>query len=199
MQPHRQIRAVYTPESITVYQAYSEAIADAALCAQTLVAPFKRSRMTWIKPSFLWMAYRSGWATKPGQERVLAIEISRTGFEWALHNSCLSHFEHPTYTTKEDWQTRLTASLVRIQWDPERDLDHAALQNRSIQIGLSGEAVDPYVDEWIRSIEDKTNLCHRIHDLVKANETAQALKLLPQESRYPLPTNLAKTIGANVP
>jgi hypothetical protein len=38
--------------------------------------------MTWIKPSFLWMMYRCGWATKPGQERVLAIQITREGFEW---------------------------------------------------------------------------------------------------------------------
>jgi hypothetical protein len=48
--------------------------------------------MTWIKPSFGWMMYRSGWAAKPGQERILAIEISRTGFDWALAHSCLSQY-----------------------------------------------------------------------------------------------------------
>ena len=49
--------------------------------------------MTWIKPSFLWMMHRSGWATKPGQERVLAIEITRAGFEWALSHAALSHYD----------------------------------------------------------------------------------------------------------
>lgn len=35
-------------------------------------------RMTWIKPSFLWMMYRAGWGFKDkGQRRVLAIDISR--------------------------------------------------------------------------------------------------------------------------
>lgn len=174
MQPNRQVRGAHTPGSITVYQAYSAAIADSALQAQTLVTPFKRSRMTWIKPSFLWMAYRSGWATKPGQERVLAIKISRSGFEWALSNSCLSHFETPTYTRNEDWQTRLAISSVRIQWDPERDLHHEPLPHRSIQIGLSHEAVEHYVDKWIESIEDKTELCHRIRDLVQTNEQTRA-------------------------
>ena len=197
MQPSRQIRAVHTTDSVTVYQAYSTAIADAALNAQTFVAPFKRSRMTWIKPSFLWMAYRSGWATKPGQERVLAIQISRSGFEWSLTNSCLSHFEEPTYTSKEEWQTRLAASSVRIQWDPERNLHHAPLQHRSIQIGLSHKAVDLYVDKWIQSIEDKTDLCHQIRDLVQVNDQTRVNELLPPESLYPLPTNLAETIGAN--
>jgi hypothetical protein len=75
----RQIRAAQTAAPITVYQAYSPAIASPALAAGRFVAPFKRERMTWIKPSFLWMAYRSGWGTKPGQEQVLAVEITREG------------------------------------------------------------------------------------------------------------------------
>ncbi len=52
----RRIRAAYDNETIVVYQAYSPAIALPALQAQRFVAPFSRSRMTWIKPSFLWAA-----------------------------------------------------------------------------------------------------------------------------------------------
>lgn len=77
--PFRAIRAKFTESTITVYQAYSPEIAEPALRAGTFVPPFKRERMTWIKPSFLWMAYRSGWASKPRQERVLAFEITREG------------------------------------------------------------------------------------------------------------------------
>ncbi len=54
----RQVRAVFDAESILVYQAYGHEIADAALAAGTFVAPFNMNRMTWIKPSFLWMMYR---------------------------------------------------------------------------------------------------------------------------------------------
>jgi hypothetical protein len=39
------------------------------------------------------MAYRSGWATKPGQTRVLRIHLKRAGFEWALAHSTLSHYD----------------------------------------------------------------------------------------------------------
>lgn len=60
--------------------------------------------MTWIKPSFLWMAYRSGWGRKPGQERVLRIDITREGFEWALANSCLSHFDPSVHKGHGDWK-----------------------------------------------------------------------------------------------
>jgi hypothetical protein len=89
--PYRQIRAARDEESITVYQAYDPAIAEPAVTAQRFVTPFERERMTWIKPSFLWMMYRCGWATKPGRTRVLAIDLTHEGFAWALAHSCLSH------------------------------------------------------------------------------------------------------------
>ena len=82
--PTRQIRAQYDADTITIYQAYSPHIADAAVAAGRFADGFKRDRMTWIKPSFLWMMYRSGWVTKPGQERVIAIRIRRDGFDWVL-------------------------------------------------------------------------------------------------------------------
>jgi hypothetical protein len=84
--PLRQIQAVYDNETIRVYQAYSDAIADSALAHGTFVSPpFKMERMTWIKPSFLWMMYRAGWGFKaPGENRIWAIDITREGFEWAL-------------------------------------------------------------------------------------------------------------------
>jgi hypothetical protein len=58
----RLIRAAYTADTITVYQAYSPEIAEPAAAAGTFVSPFSRDRMTWIKPSFGWMMYLSGWA-----------------------------------------------------------------------------------------------------------------------------------------
>lgn len=99
--------------------------------------------MTWIKPSFLWMMYRSDWATKSGQEFVLAIQISRSGFEWALENSTISHFDPSSGQSHEQWRASLSAP-VRIQWDPERDLELNKLNYRSLQVGLSGEAVGRY-------------------------------------------------------
>ena len=81
--PTQQIRAVYNDQTIRVYQAYSDAIANTALLNQTFVSPpFKMERMTWIKPSFLWMMYRAGWGFKDdGQNRILAIDITLEGFE----------------------------------------------------------------------------------------------------------------------
>jgi hypothetical protein len=182
--PLRQIRAVYDDTTIRVYQAYSDAIADSALANGTFVSPpFKMERMTWIKPSFLWMMYRAGWGFKDaGQNRILAIDITREGFEWALANSCQSHAE-PSMS-RDEWNRLKDSSPVRIQWDPERDVHLQPLPHRAIQIGLGGQAVDLYVNQWIQRVTDLTPLAHRIHALVEAGQVDEARQLLPYESPY---------------
>nr|BFE61353.1 DUF4291 domain-containing protein [Dactylosporangium thailandense] len=182
MTPTRQIRAVHTATTITVYQAYNAAIASAAVAAGRFTGPFRRDRMTWIKPSFLWMMYRSGWAGKEGQEHVLAVEIRRDGFAWALEQAVLSHYDPDVHESAASWKRQLKASPVRVQWDPERDLHLRAVPGtRSLQLGLSGEAVRRYADEWTVSITDVTGLAHRVHELVRAGDLDAARALLPPE------------------
>jgi hypothetical protein len=191
-----QVRAVFTEKTITVYQAYPAGIAVPALKASTFVAPFKRTRMTWIKPSFLWMMYRSGWATKTDQERILSIEITREGFEWALSHACLSHFDRKRFSAKEAWRAELESSPVRVQWDPDRDLNLNPLPHRAIQIGLSGEAVTKYVDDWIVGITDVTQMAGDIHQAVQDGHREAAEALLPLEHMYPLPSHIDERIGS---
>lgn len=189
--PQQQIRAVYDEHTIRVYQAYNDGIADTALSNSTFVSPpFKMDRMTWIKPSFLWMMYRSGWGFKDeGQRRILAIDMSREGFEWALAHSCPSHPEPPM--SWDDWTTLKAASPVRVQWDPERDLHLRPLGYRAIQIGLGAEAVPLFVNQWIQRIVDITKLAHAIHRLVKEDKLDQAQARLPVERPYELSVSRA--------
>lgn len=197
--PRRDVRASFTDQTITVYQAYSRHIADVAVESQTFAAPFKRERMTWIKPSFLWMMYRCGWATKPDQERVLEIQLTRDGFEWALAHAALSSYEPGTYASRQDWAERKRTSPVRIQWDPDRSATLAPLDRRAIQIGLSGEAVDRYLDQWITRITDITPLAARIHRHVSSGSLDAAREELPIERIYPVPAPLVGLIGASEP
>ncbi|WP_159837929.1 DUF4291 domain-containing protein [Nocardia sp. CY41] len=196
-EPPRRIRAVYDEHTIVVYQAYSPEIAEPALAAGTFVAPFRRERMTWIKPSFLWMMYRCAWASKPGQERVLAITITRSGFEWALAHACLSHYQPKLYPDREVWAERLQASPVRVQWDPERDLAHRPLSYRSLQVGLGGIAVGHYLDRWITGIRDVTGDVRQLWSMVAAGKLDAAARALPEERPYPLPVAVAAAIGAS--
>lgn len=192
----RQVRAAYDADTIRVYQAFSDEIADSALKQGTFVSPpFKMTRMTWVKPSFLWMMYRAGWGEKdPGQKRILAVDIAREGFEWALSHSCLSHADDKA--SNASWSEQLSHSPVRIQWDPERDLLLRPMEHRAIQIGLSKEAVELYVHQWIRRITDVTPSAHAVHALVKSGRFDEARSLLPLERPYPLAVDLGSHIGA---
>ncbi|GGJ14006.1 DUF4291 domain-containing protein [Streptomyces brasiliensis] len=180
-EPQRRIRALHTASTITVYQAYSPEIGMPAVRDGRFPATWKRDRMMWIKPSFLWMMYRCCWGTKPGQETVLAVEITRDGFEWALRNACLLSYIRGLHSDRSTWQRQLKRAPARVQWDPERDL---RLPYRSLQLGLSGEAVRRYADEWTVSIRDVTPLAHEIHALVSSGDLDSATQRLPQERPY---------------
>ncbi|MFF1421078.1 DUF4291 domain-containing protein [Streptomyces sp. NPDC058280] len=146
--------------------------------------------LTWIKPSFRWMMYRSGWGGKEGQETTLAVEITRDGFDWALRNACLSHYDRDLHPDQPSWKRELKRSPTRVQWDPERDLHLRPLPYRSLQLGLAGEAARRYADEWTVSVTDVTPLAHRIHALVREDDLTTATQLLPQEPPYPTEDNL---------
>lgn len=193
--PAREIRAAYDTNTIRVYQAYRNEIADSALRAGRFVSPpFSLTRMTWIKPSFLWMMYRAGWGLKDeGQARILAIDISREGFEWALSHACLSHA--PPEMKAEEWAALKARTPVRIQWDPERDLLLRPLPYRSLQVGLSGEAAERYTQDWTCSITEITAEARAIQALVAAGRLAEAEAQLPREFIYPLPPAVRHLIG----
>ncbi|MEU8982198.1 DUF4291 domain-containing protein [Streptomyces sp. NPDC048309] len=195
-EPKFRVRARHTPSTVTVYQAYQPTIGHAAARDNRFPSAWKRDRMTWIKPSFLWMMYRCGWGTKEGQETVLAVEISRQGFEWALRHSCLSHYVPDLHDDKATWKRQLRQSPARVQWDPERDLRLNPLPYRSLQLGLAGEAAARYADEWVVNIDDVTPLATRIHSLVRAGDLEGARALLPEERPYPLGEDLPAHLRA---
>ncbi|PJE96682.1 DUF4291 domain-containing protein [Streptomyces carminius] len=189
-EPQRGIRALHTASTITVYQAYPPEIGEPAVRQGRFPAAWKRDRMTWIKPSFLWMMHRSGWGTKTGQETILAVEITRAGFEWALRHACLSDYAPGLHTDRSTWRHRLKRAPTRVQWDPERDLHLRPLPYRSLQLGLSGEAVQRYADEWTVSISDVTPLAREIPTLLSGGDPASAAQLLPEERAYPVSDEL---------
>lgn len=186
-EPARRVRAVHTATTVTVYQAYHPSLGLPAARDGRFPAAWKRERMTWVKPSFLWMMYRCGWATKPDQETVLAIEIDRDAFDGALRTACLSHFDPAVHPDRAAWQRQLRRSPVRLQWDPERDLRLRPLPYRSLQLGLSGAASRDFADRWTVAITDVTPLAREIHALVRTGRTAAAAALLPAERPYPAP------------
>ena len=114
-QDGRVILAQFDAESIVVYQAYGPAIGNFAAENGYFGGPFKLTRMSWIKPNFLWMMYRCGWATKEGQEVVLAIRLQRSAFDQILSLAVHSSFKPDVYGTRKEWKKAVDESDVRLQ------------------------------------------------------------------------------------
>lgn len=150
----KHILCQHDDQSIIVYQAYNQKIADQLVLNQNFhsescaTAGFSMDRMTWIKTNFLWMMYRSGWATKPNQERILAIRITRDGFDHILDKAVISHSQdHKASKTDQ----------VRLQWDPDHlPKGQKVPQRRAIQIGLRAQILHTFSKQFIISISDIT-------------------------------------------
>ncbi len=101
----RHIVGFQDAESIVVYQAYQHKIADFAVENQFFGGSrYSYNRMSWIKPNYLWMMYRSGWAEKSGQERVLAIWIRKSDFESILNQAVFTSFNSKFYEKEQNWK-----------------------------------------------------------------------------------------------
>jgi hypothetical protein len=151
--------------------------------------------MTWIKPSFLWLMERSNWGLKAGQEMILAVRITRQGWEEALSQAALTSYNSQVHGQYSAWADQFKKAPVYIQWDPERTLRGKSLSVRSIQVGLSRHVIEKYVNEWIIEIKDKTPLVRKASTLLQQGQEIKVRDLLPRERVYPLPQGLARQIG----
>lgn len=179
----RHIVACQTEEEIVVYQAYNHEIADWAVSNQQLGGEaFSYNRMSWIKPNFLWMMYRCGWASKENQERVLAITIRKTDWEEILSRAVFSSYQPDVYGTREHWKDCLTRSPVRLQWDPAHHPKGTKLERKAIQIGMKGEVLRQFGTEMILRIDDMTEFV-KWQKVYLDNDELDHL-LVPKETVY---------------
>lgn len=149
-------------ENIIVYQAFNPNISKWAIDNQKFGGShYKFSRMSWIKPNFLWMMYRAGWAMKEHEQKILAIEISKSNFELLLQEGVHSSYIEEIYKTRENWNSEIANSEIRLQWDPDHGINGEKLERRAIQIGLKGQILRKFASEWILSITDITEFVHK--------------------------------------
>lgn len=180
----QHILAQYDDTSIVVYQAYRPPIGHFADRHGYFGGDFSLTRMSWIKPNFLWMAYRSGWGRKEGQEVTLAVRIQRTAFDEILRLAVPSTYQKQRYASEAEWKQALTQSSVRLQWDPDHDPSGKPLARRAIQLGLRGEILAHYAREWIVEIEDISDFVAEQRKHVSGDYSRL---VVPRERVYPMP------------
>lgn len=187
----KHIMAQFTDETVVVYQAYRPDIGDFASKNGFFGGSFSYTRMSWIKPNFLWMMYRCGWASKEGQETVLAIHLKRSFFESIL----LSTFPSTNQLglTKEQWGSKISSTNVRLQWDPDHDPYGNKEDRRAIQLGLRNEFLLPFKGEGIERIEDITEFVIEQRQHVHSNQLEKLFT--PEETAFPVSEEAKNKLG----
>jgi hypothetical protein len=189
----RHILAQWDEKTVVVYQAYRPEIGEFAVKNGFFGGPHFLARMSWVKPNFLWMMYRCGWASKVNQEVVLAVRLHRWAFEEILANAVPSSFVPERYASHADWERDVAGSDVRLQWDPDHGPTGAKLERRAIQLGLRGPYLQKYMREWIVEIEDVSEFVReqRTH----AQQPGAPKLVTPREEVYPVSKEIAQTLG----
>jgi hypothetical protein len=176
----RHVLAHYDDDGVVVYQAYRPSIGRFAAEHGYFGGEWSLGRMSWVKPGFLWMMFRSGWAMKEGQEVVLAVTIARAAFDEILRAA----------VTKGP-------SDVRLQWDPDHGPSGHPVERRAIQLGLRGAVLAKYAREWIRRIEDITPFVHEQHAAYRAG--GKEALVTPIERIYPVPVGNSLGVDPEIP
>lgn len=190
----RGFRAQFSPEHVVVYQAYNHEIADYAIRNQGFGGnAFSFSRASWIKPSFAWMMYRSNWAQKRNQERILAIFLDRKFFDDIIKDAVPSQPSKELFEPFGLWPLKYDDESIRkkgmresdvvIQMDPERNYEGKKCGRRAIQIGLRGNRLKEYASKKIRVINDMTDFVRQQHALLNSGEYEKMM--VPLEVAYP--------------
>lgn len=181
MKCRKEIYAYYNREHIRVYQAYNKQIAEQAVSLQTFGNNFSLNRMTWIKPSFLWLMYRSNWGTKKNQEYILALDIYREAFDSLLERAVLTS---PEEHNSGSWEKDFKETTVYCQWDNDRSISGKALNRYAIQIGIKSDILKDFISSGIYKITDLTPSVKKWNEQRKSGKTD--LKNFPAEKIYPV-------------
>lgn len=144
------------------------------------------------------MMYRSGYSYKDRrQTRILALRMKHEHFRQILRQATVTGHSSEPLTADE------RSRLVRVQWDPERNIRLDVLPFRSIQIGIGGEASKTWAESMIVSIEDVTEKARALKKALEENPAIEEdelfnLGIVPRERVYDVPDDLKKVLQMGV-
>ncbi len=193
----RHILAQYDADTIIVYQAYSPSIGRFAIEHGHFGGDFKYTRMSWIKPNFLWMMYRSDWGRSEGQQVVLAIRPRRSFFDSLLDQAIPSSFSSKQFDDHAAWKSAVEKSDVRLQWAPDHLPVGEPTNRRAIQLGLRGQVLEAYGKKEIVEIIDMSDFI--VEQRANVDQWRTGALLTPTELPYVPAASLADHIGLDLP
>ena len=126
--------------------------------------------------------FNSSLEKKENQENVLAIKMTRAGFDEILRYAVMTTFYKQIYADSEAWKQQLDSSDVQLQWEAYHDLLGNKTDRKAVKIGIKGEILQRYNNEWIQEIQNITPYVQEQQLLIKTNQLNNLR--LPSERAY---------------
>lgn len=153
---NRPLRATFDASRVVVWQAHGAEIADHALAHGRFGgAGWRRDRLTGFRLSLPSLLARSDWGRAEGRERILAVSLSRDGFDALVHQAVLAENDPSVYPSAASWRLATRYANVTVAWHPDVDLGGVELPWQTPRFGVRDRAMERF-SESIVAIEDWT-------------------------------------------
>jgi hypothetical protein len=136
------------------------------------------------------MMYRSNWARRANQTRILGIWLKLDAFHLLLKGA------RKTIDKGENKKNSDSSGGVTIQWDPDHTPNGDEMSKRALQIGVKSISWWKTGDKF-ESIIDMTPLVYHLRDHAKTKNGLYPQLFTPQEKIYLVPENIAQVISTD--
>lgn len=155
--PGRRVLATFDERAVVVWQAHRPEVADHALACQRFGGELWRiDRVTRLRLSLPSLLARSGWGTRAGRERILAVRLARAGFDAILRQAVPAEFDPAVYASKGAWHLATRYANVTLSWHRDVDAVGGECGWDTPRIGLREHALRAFTDQWVVGVEDVT-------------------------------------------
>lgn len=143
------------------------------------------NRMTWIKTSLLWTIYRSDWARKDKQERIVEVQTNPQYLAELIKKSVKT--KDPQANTSEVlYQKDPDRAILGKTWNKGQD-NYWLSARRTMHLGIRGSELERYIDDIVpENLTDITTTIDKVRNQLPKHPTAAlynslGYKLVPAE------------------
>lgn len=150
----RTLRATFDDHQVIVWQAHRAEIAAHAVATGRLGGPgWRLDRVSRFRLSLPSVLARSEWGQRPGREHILAVALSRAGFDALMNQAVLAAFETPIYPTRMAWALATRYANVTVDWHPDVDYSGREQAWQIARISVRDRALRTFTDSVV-GVED---------------------------------------------
>jgi len=169
------LNASFDDTTVVTYQAFGEAMAAELLERGGLGGSWRYDRHTRLTMDWAFIADRYAFGDRLARSRILAIEVSRRGFDAILTAALTMEWNEGLYKTRAGWRLATRFAPVLVEWSTDTP-----------RLVVHGPLVRQLATEWVTGLRDVTDAFRAVRD---------DGVVPPTERRYPIGDDVSARLG----